>query len=348
MLLRLSAVVLLGVTLAWSQSAPPGCANRPASQTPTVEPGKEEKKGFKQRMKDQFSSGCVGAPVNSCWGKGQKEPGPTTAPPSTEGQSSSSPSTQQPDKQDPLAFPEQQSRQAEEAARGQMPRQANPNESSSRQTGPAPGEIEVMEMKRFDPHQAEKDVEVGDFYYKRKNYKAAIARYREAVELNPAYPQATFKLADTLENVGQYDQAALFYSEYVRQFPKGEQFAAAQEALGRLAPRLQADSSRLKLMQAERDLRAGESLLAQRNYPDAVGRFCEAAAAAPGNARAIFRLAQALEATGEFAAAYANFEDYLKLEPDGAFAPDARREIQRLAPQLQQGTVIAPSAGTHP
>src|SRR5437879_2260898 len=40
----------------------------------------------------------------------------------------------------------------------------------------------VMEVKKWDPHRAEKDVEVGDFYFKRKNYSAALSRYREALE----------------------------------------------------------------------------------------------------------------------------------------------------------------------
>src|SRR4051812_37258052 len=33
---------------------------------------------------------------------------------------------------------------------------------------------DVMEAKPWNPHKAEKDIEVGDFYAKRKNYRAAI------------------------------------------------------------------------------------------------------------------------------------------------------------------------------
>jgi hypothetical protein len=36
----------------------------------------------------------------------------------------------------------------------------------------------VSEFHQWDPHKAAKSVEVGDFYFKRKNYRAAEERYR--------------------------------------------------------------------------------------------------------------------------------------------------------------------------
>src|SRR5580704_582633 len=40
---------------------------------------------------------------------------------------------------------------------------------------------DVQEVHPWNPHQAAKDVEVGDFYFKRKNYHAALARYQDAL-----------------------------------------------------------------------------------------------------------------------------------------------------------------------
>ena len=45
----------------------------------------------------------------------------------------------------------------------------------------APGD--VQEFHPYDPHRASKDIEVGDFYFKKKNYGAALERYREALLL---------------------------------------------------------------------------------------------------------------------------------------------------------------------
>ena len=39
----------------------------------------------------------------------------------------------------------------------------------------------ITELHSWDPHKAAKNVEVGDFYFKRKNYRAAEDRYREAL-----------------------------------------------------------------------------------------------------------------------------------------------------------------------
>ena len=47
--------------------------------------------------------------------------------------------------------------------------------------------------------KAMKDVEVGDYYYKQENYKAAISRYREALEVKPHDAEATYKLAQVLD-----------------------------------------------------------------------------------------------------------------------------------------------------
>jgi tetratricopeptide (TPR) repeat protein len=50
-----------------------------------------------------------------------------------------------------------------------------------------------------DPQKAKEHVEVGDFYYKRKNYSAAEERYREAIQFNPKWAKAYEKLVGLLE-----------------------------------------------------------------------------------------------------------------------------------------------------
>lgn len=58
-----------------------------------------------------------------------------------------------------------------------------------------------------DPKTAKKHVEVGDFYFKRDNYKAAEARYREAVLYNPKWAKAYEKLVRVLEKQGAFKAA---------------------------------------------------------------------------------------------------------------------------------------------
>src|SRR5437763_119391 len=68
----------------------------------------------------------------------------------------------------------------------------------------------VGEFKKYDPHRADKDLEVADYYAKQGNYRAALWRYQDALEYKPNDPAATFKLADAYERLGQPQPAARY------------------------------------------------------------------------------------------------------------------------------------------
>ena len=57
---------------------------------------------------------------------------------------------------------------------------------------------DVMEMHPYNPMKAMKDVEEGDYLFRRKNYHAAISRYREALDYKPHDAVATFVLLQAL------------------------------------------------------------------------------------------------------------------------------------------------------
>ncbi len=93
---------------------------------------------------------------------------------------------------------------------------------------------DVTEFHPWDPHKAAKDVEVGDFYFKRKNYRAAEDRYREALLYKNNDAIATFRLAVCLEKLDQPDQARKEYEGYLKILPHGPQADEAQKAIERL------------------------------------------------------------------------------------------------------------------
>lgn len=93
---------------------------------------------------------------------------------------------------------------------------------------------EVLELKPYNPMKAMKAIEVGDFYYKRKNYKAAASRYREALDWKDNDAIATIKLADALEKLGSVREARAYYESYLEILPKGPSAADAKAALERL------------------------------------------------------------------------------------------------------------------
>jgi tetratricopeptide (TPR) repeat protein len=96
------------------------------------------------------------------------------------------------------------------------------------------GGSSVREFHIWDPHKAAKSVEVGDFYFKRKNYHAAEDRYREALQYKDNDAIATFRLAVCLEKLDRPDDARAEYESYLRILPHGPLAEEAQKSIDRL------------------------------------------------------------------------------------------------------------------
>ena len=102
---------------------------------------------------------------------------------------------------------------------------------------------DVQELRAWDPHKAAKDVEVGDFYFKRKNYRAALERYKEALAYKPNDAMANFRLAECSEKTGSPRAAIAYYKEYLKILPHGPLSPDAQKALERLKANSNASSA---------------------------------------------------------------------------------------------------------
>jgi tetratricopeptide (TPR) repeat protein len=93
------------------------------------------------------------------------------------------------------------------------------------------------EMHPWDPHKAAKDIEVGDYYFKRKNYRGALERYKDALVYKPNDAVANFRLAECEEKIGNSADATQHYEAYLKILPEGPFAADAQKALDRLKPK---------------------------------------------------------------------------------------------------------------
>ncbi len=185
---------------------------------------KEKKKGalgrLKDHVKDHFSTGCVGAgSVGGCWGDDKDKKGKPEG--QQEGPDKNPPPPRSAANRDP-EFSSSRDTQVDLSPPGQEKQLKN-----------RPSD-DVQEMQHYDPHAAEKDIEVGEFYLKRGNLKAALARFRSALYNKPNDAVATFRLAQALEKAGQLDEARQYYGKYLRILPKGEFAAECQKALERL------------------------------------------------------------------------------------------------------------------
>ena len=96
------------------------------------------------------------------------------------------------------------------------------------------GTTDTSELRYWDPHKAAKDVEVGDFYFKRKNYKAAEDRYREALLYKDNDAMATFHLAECLDKMNRPHEAQQEYEAYLKILPHGPESEKVQKAIERL------------------------------------------------------------------------------------------------------------------
>ena len=92
----------------------------------------------------------------------------------------------------------------------------------------------IQEFHPWDPHKAEKDIEVGDFYFKHQNYLAALDRYQEALYYKNNDAIATFKLATCQEKLGDSEEARKSYQAYLKLLPEGPLSADARKAVVRL------------------------------------------------------------------------------------------------------------------
>jgi tetratricopeptide (TPR) repeat protein len=83
--------------------------------------------------------------------------------------------------------------------------------------------------------KAVKDLEVGDFYFKRKNYKAALERYKEALYYKDGDAVANFRVAECEEKIGDKTEAKKYYEQYLKILPDGPRAKEARGSLDRLA-----------------------------------------------------------------------------------------------------------------
>ena len=87
----------------------------------------------------------------------------------------------------------------------------------------------MPEAKEPDPKLCEQSISIGDFYYKKKNYAAAIRRYLDAIEYQPDSARAYDALARAYEKQGDLDKAIAAYKQFINKnpdSPKSPEFRA--------------------------------------------------------------------------------------------------------------------------
>jgi tetratricopeptide (TPR) repeat protein len=106
---------------------------------------------------------------------------------------------------------------------------------------------DVQEMHPWNPYRAAKDDEVGDYYFKLKNYQAALARYQDALVYKENDAVANFRMAQCFEKLNQPEEAITHYKEYLKILPEGPFAKDARKALEKLGAAQKRETSQTAL-----------------------------------------------------------------------------------------------------
>lgn len=106
-----------------------------------------------------------------------------------------------------------------------------PKSQPQEQEPPEEDESLAPKTYSFNPLEAEKDLKVGLYYFKKGNYKAAVNRFREATLWNPTYAEAFLRLGEGEEKLKDKKAAQEAYEKYVALAPDEKQAEAIKKKL---------------------------------------------------------------------------------------------------------------------
>ena len=104
----------------------------------------------------------------------------------------------------------------------QQPDEANP-----------PEEDESVAPKKYvlNPLESERNIKIGNFYWSKGNYHAALNRYQDATRYNPSSPEAFFKVGEAEEKLKHKDAAKAAFQKVISLAPDSKLAREAKRKL---------------------------------------------------------------------------------------------------------------------
>ena len=96
----------------------------------------------------------------------------------------------------------------------------------------------------FEPFKAEKSVEVGMYYLKKKNYDAAIERFQDALRFKPGFARPHLLLGRAYEKKGDFEDSILHYTAYLEILPNAEDAKQVRKKIAGLEKKLERERNR--------------------------------------------------------------------------------------------------------
>ena len=105
------------------------------------------------------------------------------------------------------------------------------------------GSVRAQEDAGTAYYNAEKDVEVGQFYMRKGDVDAAIDRFQDAIKHKPGFARPRLLLGEAYEKKGDKVQAVKYYKAYLEILPKAPDAGKIRKRIEKLSKELDKDSS---------------------------------------------------------------------------------------------------------
>ena len=123
----------------------------------------------------------------------------------------------------------------QEKGQGELQRQRQkPAAGAKEQVPPEEDKALATEEYSFNPLQAQKEVQTGNYYFKKGSYRAAAGRFREATRWNDGYGEAWLRLGETEEKLKDGKAAKEAYAKYLELAADAKNAAEIRKRLSKL------------------------------------------------------------------------------------------------------------------
>jgi len=100
------------------------------------------------------------------------------------------------------------------------------------QLPPEEDKAKIQQQYSFNPLQSKKDVTVGEFYFKKGDFKAAAGRFREATKWNDGNAEAWLRLGDAEDKMKDAKAAHEAWEKYLQLAPEAKNAGEIRKKLG--------------------------------------------------------------------------------------------------------------------
>jgi tetratricopeptide (TPR) repeat protein len=118
----------------------------------------------------------------------------------------------------------------------QAPKDLPPEEGkiAPDQLPPEEDKAKIQQQYSFNPLKSKNQLPVGEFYFKKGDFKAAAGRFREATKWNDGNAEAWLRLGDAEEKMKDFKAAQEAWQKYLELAPDAKNAAEVRKKIERL------------------------------------------------------------------------------------------------------------------